>query len=167
MTDETADMCFVGLHRDRDLAVTDDISSATAGIAAGNKTGAVDIPLDFARDTQILDGIIPGKAKGCYIVKRIPKIVVQRMAVTIEMSSECEILCWTYEVFCIDVGIEACVHVVLALGLLHHVAEGHPVGIRADREEIGFYAIPCVYGRCTLFDKEFDVVVHARSRECH
>ena len=86
MTDETADMCFVGFHRDRDLAVTDDISSATGGIAAGNKTGAVVIPLDFARDTQILDGIIPGKAEGCYIVKRIPKIVVQRMAVTIEMS---------------------------------------------------------------------------------
>ena len=63
--------------------------------------------MDFARDTQILDGIIPGKAEGCYIVNRNPIIVVQRMAVTIEMSSECESLCWTYEVFCIDVGIEA------------------------------------------------------------
>ena len=64
-----------------------------------------------------------------------------------------------------DVGIEAGIHVVLALGIEDLLAEGVPVGRRSDGEVVGGQFLPQVYGRGAAIDIHLYFKIHARARK--
>ena len=141
---------------DRRAAVLDDGVAVAPGRYAANELLAA---RDGAGGVQIADGGVAHTVEGSNVLLVVVLLVVgQRVAVAVEGTT----VGGTVGAAIVtggDVGTEHGVDIVLALGVLHALAEGVPVGRRGDAHGVG--QVPGAQRRCAGVHKHTDVVLHA------
>ena len=145
---------------DRRAAVLDDGVAVAPGRYAANELLAA---RDGAGGVQIADGGVAHTVEGSNVLLVVVLLVVgQRVAVAVEGTT----VGGTVGAAIVtggDVGTEHGVDIVLALGVLHALAEGVPVGRRGDAHGVG--QVPRAQRRGAGIDIHTDVVLHAGARE--
>ena len=145
---------------DRRAAVLYDGVAVAIGHDAANELLAA---RDGAGGVQVADGGVAHTVEGSNVLLVVVLLVVgQRVAVAVEGTT----VGGTVGAAIVtggDVGTEHGVDIVLALGVLHALAEGVPVGRRRDAHGVG--QVPGAQRRCAGIDIHTDVVLHAGARE--
>ena len=109
----------------------------------GNETSSIRLVVaNLSRRAQILDGSIAHTAEGGEVVHiAAPLCEIQCVAITIKYTTIISACAATHDIIILiisdnDVGIEACIHVILALGCFYPFAERLPVAGCADGEVV-------------------------------
>ena len=160
VADEAAGIAFHTFHRGRDSHVADDVLPARVAVAAAHESCRVATALDGARNGKVFYGVVRGKLEGRFVVDGSIDVHGQRVAVAVEVATEGERTV-AARLRGADVGIEAGIHIVLPLGILHFGAEGVPVGFAAYGDVVFLYILIVLQRRGARIDIHLDVVFQA------